>query len=764
MNQRDDYFKSVTHFYSQSSKISNCFNKGNLAGIAKCLSFYGFTPIPLRARKNDKGEIELDYTENRKDYQLQEDLEERIRVVRKEFSKKEIVGIALRSGIESNLLVLDIDDPEKFEAFYSIEKLIEEAKYVIQTKDEGHYHIGFLYDEDFPNNIDLVKEAGFEIKSKQSLVNFYTTLVDFQYTPLKLEPLKPMPHELKLKIKELIAKKQQKIETQGKELTPEQKEKIEKVLNKLYELTGYQPRQRKENIWRGKCPCHDDEEPSLDVEFINGRIRFKCWAGCSEEEITRALGYEDSTERKLKYRVISFTAAVRKEKEQGESEYLIDGILKAKGIYLLVARPKCGKTEFLCLLVSKILKEEPLFGNKTKRVKILWITGEDTLESIERRLKEHHNVDQILLETTLCTIETENDVFTGFIPKKELIILAKEACCQLIILEPLTSIAELASLGSKGRLTYEAIYNVFIPLQRELKREGILLLGAHHMPKGKLYLKNYIDLIEAPLGSSTYAGVADGLIGLSYVEGAPEQGEGSIRRILGKGRGFDFDYMLEWKQGRYVEKGITTEKDIITGEQKRIIEALQELQGEATPKELARILGKKEEVLYVMLHRMQKEGIIYKTKRGSYSIFNPKEILVKDVKDENFVKVVKDVKDVKDAFGNLNKNLNNLNESLTQSLTKQSLDISNIETNLNNLNNLNKNFSTTKPETPFWRIRVKNTICPKCTCNEWEIKVNPYEHTGALVFAECLNCSFERTIDLRDFEIIEEKPDEDIPF
>lgn len=47
------------------------------------------------------------------------------------------------------------------------------------------------------------------------------------------------------------------------------------------------------NGWLAKCPCHDDREPSLSISLgADGRILLKCFAGCSVEQIVRALGLE----------------------------------------------------------------------------------------------------------------------------------------------------------------------------------------------------------------------------------------------------------------------------------------------------------------------------------------------------------------------------------------------------------------------------------------------------------------------------------------
>lgn len=43
--------------------------------------------------------------------------------------------------------------------------------------------------------------------------------------------------------------------------------------------------------WIARCPAHDDREPSLQIsEGADGRVLLKCFAGCSVDEITQALG------------------------------------------------------------------------------------------------------------------------------------------------------------------------------------------------------------------------------------------------------------------------------------------------------------------------------------------------------------------------------------------------------------------------------------------------------------------------------------------
>jgi len=49
---------------------------------------------------------------------------------------------------------------------------------------------------------------------------------------------------------------------------------------------------QKGSEYKALCPAHDDKSPSLAVTEKDNKLLLKCWAGCSTEEITSALGIE----------------------------------------------------------------------------------------------------------------------------------------------------------------------------------------------------------------------------------------------------------------------------------------------------------------------------------------------------------------------------------------------------------------------------------------------------------------------------------------
>lgn len=62
--------------------------------------------------------------------------------------------------------------------------------------------------------------------------------------------------------------------------------KLNKVLGRLHRV------QRYGRSYQALCPAHGDKNPSLSVSEENGKILLHCFAGCSVEAISTALGIE----------------------------------------------------------------------------------------------------------------------------------------------------------------------------------------------------------------------------------------------------------------------------------------------------------------------------------------------------------------------------------------------------------------------------------------------------------------------------------------
>ena len=62
-------------------------------------------------------------------------------------------------------------------------------------------------------------------------------------------------------------------------------------------------------------------------------------------------------------------------KETTKKDIIIDGIMRSKGVYLLVSKPKVGKSLFALQLANSIANGLPFMGHETfKSSPVLYIT------------------------------------------------------------------------------------------------------------------------------------------------------------------------------------------------------------------------------------------------------------------------------------------------------------------------------------------------------------------------------------------------------
>jgi len=206
-------------------------NKSNLSArtVAEILVGWGCIPVPLfyKDKLIYRAKWQSDFYSHRK---TEDDTWSQLKRV---FPKAK--GVAIKCGKVSNLIVIDVDDPERFNRFYPIDKLRQEAGYVVQSRTPGHYHFGFAYDEGI-ESINLVDEAGFEIKSDSRIINFYSTIPTEKYTIEKLDGIRPMPEDLKREIRKLIDGKKGETTTQTTKLAKPAVKDPEELARKILEI------------------------------------------------------------------------------------------------------------------------------------------------------------------------------------------------------------------------------------------------------------------------------------------------------------------------------------------------------------------------------------------------------------------------------------------------------------------------------------------------------------------------------------------------
>ncbi|MCX7997339.1 MAG: DUF927 domain-containing protein [Leptospiraceae bacterium] len=63
---------------------------------------------------------------------------------------------------------------------------------------------------------------------------------------------------------------------------------IEEILNKIGDYKSYN------GYYMAHCPCHDDKRKSLMIKKANGKVYVKCFAGCQQENVLKALNVDSS--------------------------------------------------------------------------------------------------------------------------------------------------------------------------------------------------------------------------------------------------------------------------------------------------------------------------------------------------------------------------------------------------------------------------------------------------------------------------------------
>jgi muconolactone delta-isomerase len=738
-------------------KKSRVSFKPSLTGLSLCLAFSGFVPIPL----NGKLIPSIPW----KDLSLPEDPLEAIDKVQKLFSKGDTVGVAIKAGETSGLVVLDIDDPEKFEAFYPLKKLIEEASYVIQTKDEGHWHIGFRWEPELSESRSFLKEAGFEIKSNGSLVNFLTVLPEAQYKPIKLEPLRPMPQELKEKILALMRRQKETPESPEKPrpegLDPSQ---VIELVSEVYQeerrqfwtiyTAGYlrklgfsfeEAKGALEEFLRSQGDEelemrlagveHTFKEPLDNVKGLAGLLEL----GLSEGTYLRLHGLKiQKREAQVpKY----FTLKDILTLEVKEPSWIIPNLLP-EGFSLLGGKPKIGKS-WLALQVALTCVQ---LGKR-----VAYFALEDTPARLQKRLRVLGVENPEALPDLLFFSFELPKIGKGAV--KEIRECIQKHKPDLIIIDPWARIKPQARGKDLFLEEYQAL-EVF----KEFQKEGINILLVHHARKSQSE-----DPIDEILGSTGQTAVVDNILVL-------KRGRGSQTAVLHLiPRDFEgADLGLRFENGWKLEG--SAKEVMLAEEQRKIFEAIRSLESmgeKATIKAIAELVGKSQGAVKVALFDLVQKGVVFRKERGVYSLLD-----IKDTKRTNLTNLTnltnfpnfpnfsphsplvspEDPKVSLVSFEGKNEltipaqNLQGLQEKVSLVSKVSSVNQSNIRTPTPTQTPEGISLDTPtqrQEEEAVYLLMPENEKCPNCGCEVWKTDLKTYEiNKGGAFCAKCGHISW----------------------
>jgi hypothetical protein len=570
------------------------------------LLFSNFIPIPLEKTPENKLIPAISWKNIK-----QEDISPGL------FTKWEVVGIALKTGKEANLLVLDIDDIEKFKQFYNLSK--EETGYIVRSKTPGHFHVGFLYDPDFSVNKDFRKEAGFELKVN-SLINFYSIDQKIQYKPVKLEKLTPLPKELKEKILELINKKE-KVDPQRvieivKEVYTKGRRQFWTIytagLLKKLQITFEETKKVLEDFLKAQ----NDEEISMRLAGIEHTYKVENVKGITG---LLELGLSKEAEEKL-YSIIPHLNKLKNEEEkERKTKFSIYELLTStfkppcwvvpeilpEGVSFLGGRPKQGKS-FLALQLALTAVQL----NK----KVVYFALEDGPARLQARLQAIGISDIEALREIPLTFIFELPKIQTPAPEDPAIEkineYAKEA--DLIIIDPWLA---LKPEPDKRKDIVQEEYLALQTIRRLLKNKSLLIV--HHTRKA-----GGEDITSALLGTTGQTAAVDNIM---VLQKGKTQGTAILSFML---RDFEArDLGLRRLSNGFWQIQGTAEEMMLAEEQSKIVEAikkLEEMQEKATIKAIAELTGKKENTVKVALFELIQKGVVYRRERGVYSLLYTK--------------------------------------------------------------------------------------------------------------------------------------------
>ena len=191
----------------------------------------------------------------------------------------------------------------------------------------------------------------------------------------------------------------------------------------------------------------------------------------------------------------TITAKDLMEKEFPPLVELIEGML-APGLYILAGAPKIGKSWLVLQMAHHISTGTPLWNRKVMQYEVLYLSLEDTLARIQRRLM------------TICDGETGNVVFAteadmlgdGF-EKQLTSYLNSNAGTKVVIVDTLAKVRGVVSSSNVYSSDYAAM-NVFKHFADKYK---IALILVHHTRK-----QDADDTMQKISGTNGLMGCADG--------------------------------------------------------------------------------------------------------------------------------------------------------------------------------------------------------------------------------------------------------------
>jgi len=285
-----------------------------------------------------------------------------------------------------------------------------------------------------------------------------------------------------------------------------------------------------------------------------------------------------------------------------ERRWVIPGLLP-EGLALLAGRPKIGKSWLaLGLAVAVALGSKALGEVEAPRGGVLYLALEDSPHRLRERLRtllgDQAPPRGLHLATSWEPLPEGLEVLRDW--------LSEHPDVRLVIVDTL---ARIRRPGSKRGDSYLEDYEALAGLADLARKEELCILVLHHLRKTES-----TDPLALVLGSTALTGAADTVLVLRRARGEADA------ELLVVGRDIeDRELALRFQGGRWASLGDAAEWRL-SRERREILQVLEDLGGEASPKEIAEVLEKPQGTVRKLLHHMVRDGEVVRVRKGRYAI------------------------------------------------------------------------------------------------------------------------------------------------
>jgi len=470
-------------------------------------------------------------------------------------------------------------------------------------------------------------------------------------------------------------------------------------------------------------------------------IELQSLIGITKEEIKKIiLSWVQPFKRVATLKLIpSVEARILKENLPPTPEALDkDGVIYP-GVLLFAGAPKVGKTFFLL---------QKSFEIAERGYKVVYLALDESKETFLMKLEALGKLDG----HPNLLFYTRDDALEARLPLKlnegglELLNeVAETYNPDLLVVDIWENIRPQVDPKEKKdpyRQDYEAI-----SLLRTLARKIRTIIVCHHLKKA---IES--DPLNRALGSVGLIGATDSIVILDRKRG---DARGNLLCVSRYAQ--EVELALEFNEGRWTVLGEAREVEI-ADEQRRILEAIEELGGRAMPKEIAEIMGKNPSTVRVLLSRMLKKGIVRKDTKGAYLLCKDKDNVnaINAINGVNGVNGVNDPAPAPKAFTPTMENKQGCKrlEALKNQDSKESVyTVYSVYTDyINEDQSTDPNLQASQENQEEVIVQIEDEPCPKCQSKIW--KVSKETWTKGKGFGACLECQRVMWINLANAKII----------